>query len=444
MTRPDLLVVGGGPAGLATALAAARQGRTVRLVERSDHLGGMAASIEVGGQRVDLGSHRLHPSAPPPVAALLSELLGDDLQVRERNGRLHLGGAWVRFPFRPFDLVRSTPPSIAAHLATDLLRRRRTGCPDGDTTSYAAVIRSGLGPTALERFHGPMATKLWGRPPDELAAELAQRRISVRDGSSVVRRLVRTSRTSGRTFLYPRLGYGQVIDRLADAAVDAGVDIRLQDDWNPADAPADAGHVAWTAPVTELARRLGGPADAIVHRGVVLVYLVLPTPRWSPFDAHYVPDLEVPFTRLSEPKNYRDGPDPATSTVLCAEIPTTVGDPTWTASDAALRDFVLAGMERCGLGTPTVDEVRTVRLPSVYPVLTASAPDERRRLLDWADDLPGVAVLGRQGLGVADNLHHVLDMALSFAGCLRAHDGAPDLVRWRTERRRFEAFVVDD
>lgn len=437
MSPPELLVVGGGPAGLATALAAARAGRSVQLIERADRLGGMAASIEVGGQRVDLGSHRLHPNAPPRVAALVEELLGDDLQTRERNGRLRLGGAWVRFPFRPLDLVRSTPPSLAARLVADLAR---AGPPDAEASSYADVVRSGLGPTALDRFHGPMAAKLWGLPPEELSAELAFRRIGVRDRSSVAQRLVRTSRRSGRTFLYPRLGYGQVVDRLAESAVEAGVDIRTGTEWTPS---APSGHVAWTAPIAGLAEALGGPSDALEHRGVVLVYLLVPTRRWSPFDAHYVPDRDVAFARLSEPKNYRDGPDPTATTVLCAEIPASVGDPMWSRDDAALRDLVLDGMERCRLGSVPVEEVRTVRLPTVYPVLRAGRRDGRRRLLDWADDLTGITVLGRQGLGVADNLHHVLDMALSFADSLGT-TAAPDPRRWRAARERFETFVVDD
>ena len=66
MASVDVLVVGGGPCGLAAALGAARRGRSVRLLEASDHLGGMAASFEVAGQRVDHGSHRggagPHPS----------------------------------------------------------------------------------------------------------------------------------------------------------------------------------------------------------------------------------------------------------------------------------------------------------------------------------------------------------------------------------------------
>ena len=42
----------------------------------------MASSIEVDGVRVDIGSHRLHPSTAPDLLAEVQDLLGEDLQVR--------------------------------------------------------------------------------------------------------------------------------------------------------------------------------------------------------------------------------------------------------------------------------------------------------------------------------------------------------------------------
>lgn len=460
----EVLVVGGGPAGLAAALAAGRRGFETRLVEAGPALGGMAASFTIDGIRVDHGSHRLHPVTSPRVRRLLDELLGADLQVRERNGRLRLGGHWVRFPLRPADLARSAPPAIAAGILADAARRplRRAGMP-----SYADVVRVGLGPTALERFHGPMATKLWGLEPDLLAAELAHRRIPVRNPGQLVAKIVRGARPGGRTFLYPRHGFGQITERLADAAVAAGVTIETGTEVTTiepglpepvvaigTESPSAVGRVLWTGAasgllrVTESSAASAGPTsaagvDPLRHRGLVLAYLTVPATTWTGYDAHYVPDPDIAFSRLSEPRNYRDGPDPGGRTVLCAELPCWPGDRTWQAEPAAIEALVLDGLARARLPIPTVDGVELRRLPAVYPVLTADAADQRQRLLASADGLPGITVLGRQGRGTGDNLHHVLDMALTAVDRL-GPSGTWETASWVRATERFERFTVED
>ena len=53
----DAVVLGAGPAGLAVAYGLGRAGRSVDVVERAPVVGGLASSFEVGGVRVDHGSH---------------------------------------------------------------------------------------------------------------------------------------------------------------------------------------------------------------------------------------------------------------------------------------------------------------------------------------------------------------------------------------------------
>ena len=66
VARSDVVVVGGGPAGLAAAVAASREGAGVTLLERYPHLGGMAAGAGATGQILAATKpETLKTSAPP-------------------------------------------------------------------------------------------------------------------------------------------------------------------------------------------------------------------------------------------------------------------------------------------------------------------------------------------------------------------------------------------
>jgi protoporphyrinogen oxidase len=455
----DLLVLGGGPAGVGAAYRAARAGRGVVLLERADRPGGAAGSFEVGGQRVDFGSHRLHRSIDPVILAELRTLLGSDLQLRPRRGRILLEGRWIGFPLRVTDLVRRLPPSFALQAARDavLAPTRR---PRADT--FADVLRAGLGPTLCERFYFPYARKIWGLEPDELSGEQARRRVSAGSPARLLRRLLPGgSREKGR-FWYPRRGYGQISERLAEAAAEAGADIRFEAAAGGVELDREgvrvhlegggsvAGERLWsTIPLAALARMAGAPpavleaASALELRSLLLVYLVLSTDRYTPYDAHYLPESFTPVTRVTEPKNYRDGDDPPGRTVLCAEIPCARGDAHWSADDSALEALVVRTLADAGLPRPDVEEVAVRRLAAAYPIYRLGFEAHFARLDGWADAEPRLLTFGRQGLFAHDNAHHALAMAWAAADAL-GPDGAFDEGAWAAARRRFADHVVED
>jgi protoporphyrinogen oxidase len=399
----------------------------------------MAGSFDVDGLRVDFGSHRLHPSTPPDLLTEVRGLLGGDLQVRPRNGRIRMAGRWLRFPLRAQELVSKLPPRLAAGAARDTLVAplRR---PREDT--FAEVVRAGLGPTMADAFYAPYVEKLWGVPPDQLSGELARRRVSADGPVAIARRLVK-ARQGGATFLYPRRGFGQISDALADAAVAVGADLRLSSPVDDLDG-LDAGLVFSTLPVTALAAMAGGPATSLEHRGMALVYLTLPDRPYTPFDAHYFPEADVAFSRLSEPANYRESADdPVDRTVLCAEVPCTAGDATWCLDDAALGELVADGLDRVGLPPARPHDVHVERLPRVYPLYRTGFERELTELLAWAHGLDRVVVFGRQGLFVPDNTHHALAMGAAAAAAV-GPDGSFDRVAWTAAVDGFRSHVVED
>jgi protoporphyrinogen oxidase len=197
-------------------------------------------------------------------------------------------------------------------------------------------------------------------------------------------------------------------------------------------------------PLTALAAMAGGPSGDLAHRGMALVYLTLDRRPYTPFDAHYFPEPDVAFSRLSEPANYRDSTaDPADRTVLCAEVPCTAGDATWSAPDAELGERVAEGLARVGLPVTVPQRAHVERLPKVYPLYRVGFERELAAVLEWALGLDRVVVFGRQGLFVPDNTHHALAMGADAAAAVRG-DGSFDRSRWADALDRFRDHVVED
>jgi protoporphyrinogen oxidase len=461
----DLVVLGAGVSGLAAAWKAAQRGLSVTVLDRDDTVGGAAASFDVGGVTVDQGSHRLHPSTPDRILTDVQELLGDDLQLRRRNGRLRIAGTWVGFPLQAGELARALPGHLLAAAARDaaLAPTRRS-----HHTTYADALRAGLGPALYDAMWAPYAEKLWGLPGEELSAEQARVRVSADTPWKVVARLLRGRRTGsgqGRTFYYPRRGFGQLPTALAEAATAAGAEIRLGQEVERVDLHGDAVTVsmatgesidAWhtfsTLPLPLLAR-ITRPAPALAdieaahrlrYRAVVLVYLVHEGGRWSPYDAHYLPGSETPVTRISEPANYRDSvDDPADRTVLCAEIACWKGDRIWNAPEYALADLVEAALRAEDLPPVRRADVVVRRMPNVYPVYQLGYENNLTGLDNWATNLPRLTTFGRLGLFAHDNTHHAMDMAYEAVDALRP-DRRFDTLAWAAARERFAEHVVED
>ncbi len=203
-----------------------------------------------------------------------------------------------------------------------------------------------------------------------------------------------------------------------------------------------------TIPITTLAGFLEPPEPVLAaiqslrYRSMVLGFLVVPVQQWTPFDAHYFPAANTRFTRISEPKNYRDGPDPPDRTVLCVEIPCDPGDPTWSAGDRDLLTNVRSEIVDAELPDPG-SEGEVHRIPNAYPIYQLGSEPALSQVVDWLNARSGIVSFGRQGLFAHDNTHHALVMARDAVACV-SQDLDFDVARWREARERFARHVVED
>lgn len=473
MARTRIAILGAGPTGVGAAWQLAAQDKAdVTVLEQQSSVGGNSGSFEIDGLRVDYGSHRFHPACDPKILAEIKTLLGDDLLDQPRHGRIRLQGRWIHFPLKPQDLALRLPFSFSSGVALDAVRKL---LPNGNSANghetFASVLEKGLGSTICRDFYFPYAKKIWGLPPEELSATQARRRVAAGSPGKMVKKVISIvpgmkAPGTGR-FYYPRKGFGQISEAMANEAarlgatinmdstvrsIELGDTVRVSFDRNGSHETIEADHVWSTIPLTILSKVMkpGAPAEVIEastrisYRAMVLIYLVLEQPQWTPFDAHYFPEADIELTRLSEPKNYSEATEPAGRTVLCGELPCDVGDEIWNASDEDLGARVKASLERCDLPIKSaISRVVTKRLPFAYPIYLEGYEEPFRIQDEWAEGLDRVLTFGRQGLFAHDNTHHALAMAFGAVDCLQS-DGVFDQAKWRSYRSEFAKHVVED
>ncbi|HKQ77200.1 MAG TPA: FAD-dependent oxidoreductase [Blastocatellia bacterium] len=469
---PRIAILGAGPAGLGAAWRLARQNKADAVViEQRDDVGGNSGSFDLDGLQVDYGSHRLHPSCRPEILSDLRELLRDDLLDRPRHGRIRLRGRWIHFPLKPIDMLFELPLSFGLGVARDALRKFTRNSRNGGPETFASVLEHSLGRTICRDFYFPYAVKIWGAPPQELSAIQARRRVSAGSLAKMVRKAINSvpgfrPPGAGR-FFYPRYGFGQISRAIADAARAAGSEIRLGSTVRQLSFGAphrveiecggkinalEADYIWSTIPITALARIAGPTAPhpvieasrRIRYRAMVLIYLVIEQPQFTPFDAHYFPETEIRLTRLSEPKNYGAMMEPADRTALCGELPCDINDEVWRSSDEELAQLAQDALARCGLPIHSqVLRIETRRLAYAYPIYDQGYEEAFAQLDEWTSSLDRVLTFGRQGLFAHDNTHHALAMAYAAVDCLSAA-GEFDFARWADYRVEFAEHVVED
>jgi protoporphyrinogen oxidase len=474
MAEPRIVVLGAGPAGVGAAYQLRRRQRaTVTVIEQNPVVGGNAGSFEAGGQRLDYGSHRLHPASDPDLLADIRSLLGDDLLDRPRHGRIHLRGKLIHFPLKPVDLLLRLDKGFALGTLRDMISKAVGGKKDeGD--SFASVLMANLGPTICRDFYFPYARKIWGADPEQLSGIQARRRVSAGSFGKLIRKVLSAvpglkPPGSGR-FFYPRRGFGQISEAYAEAASRQGAEFllgwkvaRLEPPANQAEPwhvhavhngetrVLEADQVWSTIPINILARAMasGVPSEvleagsAIDYRSMLLIYLELDVDQFTSYDAHYFPAADIRITRLSEPKNYAALAEPRGRTTLCAELPCSPDDAVWSMSDDELGQVVSQDLARAGLplARPPIRS-HSKRLRHAYPIYTPGYEVPFGILDSWVEGIPRLLSFGRQGLFAHDNTHHALYMAYCAVDCLTAQgfDGA----KWAKYREVFATHVVED
>jgi len=290
-SRPPVIVVGAGVAGLVAARRLVLGGRDVVVLEASDRAGGQVARHTVGGLELDAGAESF-ATRGGTVADLADRLgLGDEI-VRPADLPAWLyraDGTAIPLPATSLlgipslalspDVIGAIGMRAAFRAALDLLIPAPVGAK---AETLGELVRRRMGPAVLEQLVAPVVRGVHSADPDELSVERAApglRAALTREGSlSHAVASLRLRSPAGSQVAGIRGGVVVLVDRLLADLERFGVPVRLGvtiDEVAPDHVRADGevlhGDVVMAAS--------GVAAERIPGRRITLVTLVVDQPE---------------------------------------------------------------------------------------------------------------------------------------------------------------------
>jgi protoporphyrinogen oxidase len=447
-------VIGAGPAGMTAAYELAKSpGVDVTLFEASPQVGGLAKTIELWGQRVDLGPHRFF-SQDTRVNKLWLEVVGRDYSMVRRLTRIFYKNRFFYYPLRPGNALRNLGPVEAAACLLSYGRERVRPTPLDGTFEHWVVNR--FGRRLFEIFFKTYSEKLWGISCTELDADFAAQRIKKLSLLEAVKNAFlggrgNTHKSLVDEFAYPHGGTGTVYERMAAAVSRRGGRVRLS---TPIRAVATRGgrvvgvdledgtfeaydHVVSSMPLTLLVARLAyvpeavrRSAETLRFRNTILVYLHVRQTGLFPDNWLYVHSPELRTGRVTNFRNWVPqlyGKEEAS--ILALEYWCNDDEPLWSEDDARLIARATAEIARTGLCPGhAIDAGHVHRIKRCYPIYERGYRARLEPVERHLSSIDGLSVVGRYGAFKYNNQDHSMLMGLLAARSIAAGAGrASDL-----------------
>jgi protoporphyrinogen oxidase len=435
-------VIGAGPAGLAAGYQLSNYGVDVTIYEASDTVGGMAKTIPLWGQFVDLGPHRFF-SHDTRVNKLWVDMLDGKYSMVSRLTRIYYNNTFFDYPLKAFNAVYGLGVLESAHCIASYAKSCFMSDEDSNR-SFESWVTKRFGARLFSIFFKSYSEKLWGIPCSELSADFAAQRIKKLSLFEAAKAAVlgnkdNKHKTLVEEFAYPNNGAGMLYESLAAAIVNNGgtiqkntiiqaVKIQEGDPNVPILILDDArriafDHVISSMPLTDLIFGIGAPktviasAQKLKFRNTILVYLLIDGVSPFPDQWIYIHQKNMKTGRITNFKNWTPTINKGKKeTILCLEYWCYNEDAIWNTSDESLIAIAKDDIIKTQLlANSAVISGHVVRIPKCYPVYESGYTQHIDAIREYMQGIKCITPIGRYGSFKYNNQDHSIIMGLLAA-----------------------------
>jgi protoporphyrinogen oxidase len=160
----DVVIVGGGPSGLAAAHEVVGHGAQALVLERLDRVGGLSRTTEFEGGRFDVGPHRFF-TKNRDVHALFVRTAADDLLSVPRLTRIFYNNTYFNYPLTPLNALFGVGVlSSLSILSSYMIASARGAYAERRIETFEDWVVDRFGRRLFETFFKTYTEKVWVSP----------------------------------------------------------------------------------------------------------------------------------------------------------------------------------------------------------------------------------------------------------------------------------------
>ncbi|SME91754.1 UDP-galactopyranose mutase [Pseudobacteriovorax antillogorgiicola] len=434
-------MIGAGPAGMTAAYQLCKEGHHVTVYEADNAVGGMAKTIKLWGQKVDLGPHRFF-SNEKRINEVWLEVVGRNFSMVDRLTRIYYKKKFFHYPLKPMDAlfnlgIFEAMRCVLSYFVYAIFLKVK------DPRTFEAWVKGRFGKRLYEIFFKTYSEKLWGIKCDELDADFAAQRIKKLSLFGAVWNALMQGRgnkhkTLVDQFAYPHGGTGAVYEAMADFLRSRDCDVLfetpirgvhcegnrvlgvvLQDDHIE---PFD--EVISTMPLNHLVNSLPNlpqpvaqAVDSLKFRNTLLVFLEVDSQNLFPDNWVYVHSSDLECGRVTNFRNWtKDIVGESTKTILCLEYWANFDESLWQMSNDELINLAKKEILMTGLiGNSVVTNGCVRRIPRSYPIYESGYTKTLSIVVEHLKSIEGLTPIGRYGSFKYNNQDHSILMGILAA-----------------------------
>ncbi len=443
--KKEVIIMGGGLAGLSAGVGLSRAGQSVSVFESDSQVGGLSRTISHGDFRFDLGGHRFFTKNKETEQFVKDILKGEYVTVN-RKSKIYMNNQFFDYPLKPANALLGMGIPTTVKAISDYGRERiKNSFREKECISLEDWVVAHFGRTMFNIYFKEYSEKVWGIECHRISEEWVSRRIEgLSLGVAVKNALFKFSGRKVPTlvdkFIYPPMGIGRISDGMKEEIERKNtvhINTRVSEishsnsiitnmvarNCNAAyDISGD--EFVSSIPINHLVGMMNpAPPEDIMeavsklrYRDLVIVTIMLNRERVTDLTWLYLPEKDMPLGRIHEPTNWSSCMAPEGKTHIVAEYFCFKNDDIWNSTDKELTSMTVKHLEKLGLiSKEDVFDSCIVKVAKAYPVFEVGYNEYYSRILNYLDNFKNLHITGRTGMFKYYNIDHAIESGREVA-----------------------------